>query len=93
VTTPHPNDPITPANVATLPPGTVAFWGFRGDRALTATKRGPDNEGFYGGRVCEPCCDCMAAVSASHCGEGDEDGPDPHDAMDARWALRRTEGK
>ena len=56
-----------------------------------------DSEGFYGGRVCEPCCDAMATVSAAHCGEGDEgdedeDGPDPYAAMDARHALRDATG-
>lgn len=49
-----------------------------------------DSEGFYGGRVCEPCCDAMATVSDAYCGNGDDgDGPDPFEAMEARYAMRR----
>ena len=50
-----------------------------------------DSDGFYGGRVCEPCCDAMAAVSRAL---GDDDSmPDEEyeeavTAMDRRHLLR-----
>lgn len=44
-----------------------------------------DREGLYGGRVCEPCCDAIAAAMLDICAEGSDD---PWDALDARYALR-----
>jgi hypothetical protein len=45
-----------------------------------------DNEGFYGGRICEPCLDAIVILNRGL--SGDESIEDPYAAFDARQALR-----
>lgn len=58
---------------------------------LVRVLKGVDEDGFYGGRHCEPCCDAMALESAALAGEITDD--DAYDvamsAMERRHAARR----
>jgi len=59
---------------------------------LVRVLKGVDEDGFYGGRHCELCCDAMALESAALAGEITDD--DAYDAamraIDARHAARHA---
>lgn len=42
-----------------------------------------DNEGMYGGRVCEACCDAIADLTL----RADDEDYDPFDALEARICM------
>jgi len=48
-----------------------------------------DSDGFYGGRVCQECCNCMAEITVyMESPIEDDEENDPYEKLNARMALR-----
>lgn len=52
-----------------------------------------DSDGFYGGRICQECCNCMAEITAYMESPIEDDEEineenDPYEKLNARMALR-----